>query len=340
MSETPHTPTKPTKSTKIIKSEDIIAENEGHIQLISPELSEKLNAKILEQNHKPGLYIVATPIGNIFDISLRALWILKKACCIFAEDTRQSRKLLDWYEIKTKVVACHEYNETDSSVISRINQINQINQDNGGIFALISDAGTPAISDPGYRLVNWCLENGVDVFPIPGASAAIAAMSASGMPSDRFTFFGFPPPKEKARKDFFENIRGEQGTLIFYESPNRLVSCLKDMLEIFGDRSCCVCREITKVFEEFKRRTLAESVRYFQEQKHKPTGEFVILLDGYSKKSEEINFEIIKEELKGMLQNEGIKMKDAVKILADKYAQKGIRRNKIYKIGIEIQEGL
>lgn len=303
-----------------------------NIQLITSELSEKLNSKILEQNHKGGLYVVATPIGNMFDISLRALWILKKARCIFAEDTRQSRKLLDWYGIKTKIVACHEYNETDFSVVSRL--------DRDGIFALISDAGTPAISDPGYRLVNWCLKNGIEVFPIPGASAAVTAMSASGMPSDRFVFFGFPPSKEKARRGFFDSLRGEQGTLIFYESPNRLLSCLRDMLEIFGDRYCCVCREITKIFEEFRRDTLSKNLQYFENQK--PTGEFVILLSGYEENEggKETSLESIlggiKMELEELLNEKSLK--ESAKILAEKYVKYGVGRNKIYKIGLELNK--
>lgn len=315
-----------------------------HPQLITSELSEKVNAKILSQNHKPGLYIVATPIGNMFDLSFRALWILKNATCVFSEDTRQSRKLLDWYGVNTKVVSCHEYNETDFSVISQLNHT--------GIFALISDAGTPAISDPGYRLVNWCLRNGVDVFPIPGASAVITAISASGIPSDRFTFVGFPPAKEKARRDFLRNLKDESGTLVFYESPNRLRSCLADMLEIFGNRCCCVCREITKIFEEFKRGTLAENLRYFEE--HKPIGEFVILV---SKSKEERNAESIAEisddisgtentgdkifaemdsEIKKLLGEKSVK--ESVKILAEKYGKYDIGRNKIYKRALELNK--
>lgn len=268
----------------------------------------------------------------MFDISLRALWILKTACCIFAEDTRQSRKLLDWYGIKTRVVACHEHNETDYSIISRIKS--------NKIFALVSDAGTPTVSDPGYRLVNWCLKNNINVFPIPGASAMTAAMSASGMPSNRFTFAGFLPQKGKARKDFLNDLKNEVGTLIFYESPNRLVSCLHDMFEIFGDRYCCVCREITKVFEEFKHGNLSENLLYFRS--HKPVGEFVILLSGHQKrrnnkeniKMEEI-FAEVEDKLSKLLEKKSLR--ESVKILAEEYRKCKLSRREIYSIGLKLR---
>ncbi len=290
--------------------------------LFTPQISERINTKLSEQNHKPGLYIVATPIGNILDISLRALGILKIARCVFAEDTRQSRKLFDWYGIKTKLIACHEYNETDFAVTSLI--------DKQEIYALISDAGTPTISDPGYKIVNWCLQNNIDIFPIPGASASIAALSASGMPSDKFTFFGFLPPKKNARKIFLENLGAETGTLIFFESPNRLLDTLEDMLKIFGDRKCCVCRELTKIFEEFKRGNISKMLQYFSA--NKPTGEFVILISGAvtdaKKETEEIFY-----ELNELLRNASLK--ESVSILSKKY---GINRNIIYKKALELKK--
>ena len=171
-----------------------------------PQISDTILRKLYEQQNKTGLYVVATPIGNIFDISLRALYILKKAKCIFAEDTRQSKKLLSFYGINTKLVACHEYNEIDDSVTSLIQQ--------DEIYALISDAGTPTISDPGYRIVNWCIENSIDVFPIPGASAFVAGLSVSGLPTDNFAFHGFLPPKLQARKSALENLKSEKMTMI------------------------------------------------------------------------------------------------------------------------------
>lgn len=307
------------------KNETLI-ETQATPILLTQELCTKLNSKILEQNHKPGLYIVATPIGNMFDISLRALWILKNAKYVFAEDTRQSQKLLNYYEIKAKLIACHEYNEIDSDVTSLV--------DSQEIFALISDAGTPAVSDPGYRIVNWCLQNKIDVFPIPGPSAAIAAISASGMSSDRFTFFGFLPPKKNARINFLKNIVSEKGTMIFYESPNRLCNTLQDMIEIFEDRLCCICREITKIFEQFKRGNLSECLNYFSE--NKPTGEFVILLSGaVDGKKEHLEQSNIMENIKAEMQNllDTISLKESAKIVAEKY---GISKNIAYRIGLEI----
>ena len=140
---------------------------------LSPTLLEKILNKISQQQNKPGLYLVATPIGNMFDISLRAIHILRSSKCVFAEDTRQARKLFDFYEIETQLIACHEYNEIDDSVISHIKE--------GEIYALISDAGSPMISDPGYRLVNWCVEREIEVFVVPGACAMVSALSLSGL---------------------------------------------------------------------------------------------------------------------------------------------------------------
>jgi 16S rRNA (cytidine1402-2'-O)-methyltransferase len=148
---------------------------------------EKISQKLHDQQHRPGLYVVATPIGNIFDISLRAIYILKKSKYIFAEDTRQSKKLLNFYDIATPLISCHEHNEIGVSITSRIKK--------NEIYALISDAGTPLISDPGYKITNWCLAQQIDIIPIPGASALVAGLSAAGLPTDSFTFYGFLPPK-------------------------------------------------------------------------------------------------------------------------------------------------
>lgn len=288
--------------------------------LLPTQLQEKINAKALEQDHKPGLYVVATPIGNILDISLRALCVLQRAKCIFAEDTRQSRKLLDWYGIKGRLVACHEYNEADSAVTTCIEM--------GEVYALITDAGTPAISDPGYKIVNWCINNGITVFPIPGASAPIVAMSASGMPSDRFTFFGFLPSKSHARKSLLENLKNEKGTLIFFESPNRLLDTLKNMFELLGDRSCCICRELTKIHEEFRRGNISDMIAHFSEKK--PIGEFVILVAGAT--AENADKTDISAELKELLQTKTVK--EVSKLIAEKYK---IAKNEVYKKALEIR---
>lgn len=282
---------------------------------------EKLNSKLLSQNHKPGLYVVATPIGNMLDISPRALAILSKSRCVFSEDTRQSRKLLSWYGIKTKLISCHERNEVDFSVTSLIKK--------NETYAIISDAGTPTVSDPGYRIVNWCLQNGIDVFPIPGASSPIAALSASGMPSDRFAFFGFIPTKKKAKRIFFKNLENEVGTLIFFESPNRLLDTIRDMSEIFGNRYCCVCRELTKIFEEFVRGGFSEILKHFE--LNKPEGEFVILVSG-NKSKEPSEKEISRELIKLIKENS---LKKSVKLMSEKY---NIRKNDAYKKALKLKK--
>lgn len=286
-----------------------------------PQISETIFRKLYEQQNKTGLYVVATPIGNIFDISLRALYILKKAKYIFAEDTRQSKKLLNFYGIDTRLIACHEYNETDDSVTSLI-QPNEI-------YALISDAGTPTISDPGYRLVNWCLEHSIDVFPIPGACAFVAGLSVSGLPTDNFAFHGFLPPKAQARKSALENLKSEKMTMIFLESPKRIAATLSEMLKVFGDRTCCVCREITKLFEEYKRGSLTELASYFS--KNASVGEFVVIVSGATEETPNENDFL--EELEKLLQIESLK--NAVRLVHEKY---NVSKNLVYKNALEIQQ--
>ncbi|MDR2646184.1 MAG: 16S rRNA (cytidine(1402)-2'-O)-methyltransferase [Holosporaceae bacterium] len=238
--------------------------------LLSSVLGEKISQKLHDQQHKPGLYVVATPIGNILDISLRALYIFKKSKYIFAEDTRQTKKLLNFYEIKTPLITCHEYNEDHPSVISKIEP--------NDIYALVSDAGTPLISDPGYRIVDWCVKHQIEVFPVPGACAPIAGLSAAGLPTDNFTFHGFLPSKARARRSRLDIVKDMTSTAVFLESPERILDSLQDMLEIFGDRRACICREITKIFEEFRRGNLSELIEYFS--KNKPIGEFLVIISG------------------------------------------------------------
>lgn len=267
------------------------------------------------------MYLVATPIGNLFDISLRALNILKKSKIIFAEDTRNSRKLLNFYEIDTPLVACHEYNEIMPVVVEKI--------ECGEIYSLISDAGTPTISDPGYRLVNWCVENGIEVVPIPGACAFVAGLCGSGLPTDRFTFCGFLPSKQHARYEALQDVKSKTETLIFLESPKRISESLKDMLKIFGDRHCCVCRELTKLYEDFQRGPLSKIIEHFSE--NEPTGEFVVIVSG--NKNEKINEEQIFSELIGLLQK--FRVKEAVEIIVEKYS---VNKKAIYQKALEIKE--
>jgi 16S rRNA (cytidine1402-2'-O)-methyltransferase len=219
---------------------------------------------------EPALYLVATPIGNLGDITLRALETLAGADVLAAEDTRVSRVLLDRYGISTRPYAYHEYNanEVGPKLIAALSA--------GKSVALVSDAGTPLVSDPGYRLVMEVLAAGLKVVPIPGASSVITALSAAGLPNEAFFFAGFLPQKEKARRDRLTEIADIPGTLLYFESPHRLPSSLKDAADVLGsDRQATVCRELTKTFEEFRRGTLSELAAYYAENDN-VKGEIVV----------------------------------------------------------------
>ncbi len=205
------------------------------------------------QTLPPGLYIVATPIGNLEDITLRALRILRSVDRVACEDTRQTQKLLSHFGIAVPTVSCHAHNERDRSdeLIAELQA--------GARIALVSDAGMPGISDPGAHLVAQAAAAGIAVIPIPGASAVVSALAASGLDTTSFLFVGFPPPRSGERRSFFETLRSERATLIFYEAPHRILESLRDAVEVFGgDRQAVAGREITKLHEEFLRGTLAE----------------------------------------------------------------------------------
>lgn len=223
------------------------------------------------------LYIVPTPIGNLEDMTIRAIRILKEVDIILAEDTRTSARLLNHYEIKNKLNSHHKFNEhkTVELIAQKIGE--------GKTVALISDAGTPGISDPGFLLVKTCLENDIEVECLPGATALIPALVNSGFPTDRFTFEGFLPQK-KGRQKKIKQLVNETRTMIFYESPYRLIKSLEQFAEFFGkDRKACVSRELTKLFEENKHGTLAELIEYFASKPIK--GEIVIVLEGYNEEN-------------------------------------------------------
>ena len=218
------------------------------------------------------LYLVPTPVGNLEDITLRALRILKEADLVLAEDTRTSGMLLKHFEIKNRLVSHHKFNEhkTADAFAARMAA--------GEVMALISDAGTPGISDPGFMLVRACVARGVTVQCLPGATAFVPALVASGLPCERFAFEGFLPQK-KGRASRLEALREEQRTMIFYESPYRVVKTLAQFAEVFGsERRCAACREISKLHEETVRGTLTEVQTHFAE--HEPRGEFVLIVEG------------------------------------------------------------
>ena len=218
------------------------------------------------------LYLVPTPVGNLEDITFRALRILKEADLVLAEDTRTSGMLLKHFEIKNRLVSHHKFNEhqTADAFAARMAA--------GEVMALISDAGTPGISDPGFMLVRACVARGVTVQCLPGATAFVPALVASGLPCERFAFEGFLPQK-KGRASRLEALREEQRTMIFYESPYRVVKTLAQFAEVFGsERRCAACREISKLHEETVRGTLTEVQTHFAE--HEPRGEFVLIVEG------------------------------------------------------------
>ena len=230
------------------------------------------------ENHnlRGTLFIVATPVGNLEDITFRAVKTLKEVDLIAAEDTRHSRKLLLHYDIDTRLISCHEHNEVDKTpgIIRHLK--------NGLNIALISDAGTPTISDPGYKLVTSVAREKISFIPIPGCNAAIAGLSVAGLPTDSFTFLGFLPKKKQKQKQALEILKTQIPTLIFYESPRRVKTLISTMLIIFGDRKACLAREITKLHEEYVRGNLSEILKKLEE-KESVKGECSLFVRGCSK---------------------------------------------------------
>lgn len=224
------------------------------------------------------LYLVSTPIGNLEDITLRAIRILKEADVIAAEDTRQTLKLLNHFDINKPLTSFFRHNENKKGeyIISLLKE--------GKNIALVSDAGTPAISDPGEELVSLAIEEDITVIPVPGPVAATSGLIISGLPTGRFTFEGFLPMNKKNRKDRLESLEQEQRTMIFYEAPHKLKSTLKDMREFLGNRKISLAREMTKIHEEVIRTTLDEAIIKYEEEN--PKGEFVLIVAGYDGKTE------------------------------------------------------
>ena len=218
------------------------------------------------------LYLVATPIGNLADITHRALQVLRDVDLIACEDTRHTHKLLQHYGITTKTISYHEHNEQQRGA-ELIDQLKQ-----GSDIAVVSDAGTPSISDPGFRLVRAAIESEIAVVPVPGPSALISALIAAGLPTDEFFFAGFLPSRSNARRVRLDELRSVPGTLIFYESPHRLATTLRDAYEVLGEREAVVARELTKLHEEIRRGRLSELAKHYVDEEN-PRGEIVVLID-------------------------------------------------------------
>ena len=287
----------------------------------------------LNKNKTDGiLYICGTPIGNLEDITLRVLKILKEVELIAAEDTRHTKKLLNHYLIDTKVSSYYEYNK-----FKKATYLVEILK-NGQDIALVSDAGMPGISDPGYVLINLALKNNIKIIPVPGVSALVTALVVSGLPTDKFVFEGFLPRKTKERKRYFRNTENEERTIIFYEAPHRLKRTLKDMLEIWGDRKIVIARELTKMYEEIIRGKLSQIVTEISTKEIK--GEITLVVQGGIKKkgNDAIDFlkdECIMEKYLKKLKNQGYSNKEITKIAQEKL---NIPKNMVYKKLLEMKK--
>jgi 16S rRNA (cytidine1402-2'-O)-methyltransferase len=270
----------------------------------------------------PGiLYIVATPIGNLEDITFRALRVLREVDVIAAEDTRHTQILLSHHDIHTPLTSYHEHNEKTKAqeLVTRLAR--------GKNIALVSDAGTPAISDPGFRLVVQAIRAGVRIIPIPGASALTAVLSATGLPTDRFVFEGFLPAKKKLRRERLQTLRDETRTLIFYEAPHRLKDTLDDIHELLGNREAVLAREVTKIHEEFLRGPVSALVREIGSGEVR--GEVTLIISGSAGESR-VNEDLLKAEIRE-LKGQGLRVKEIAEVLGEKF---GYSKKDIYRLAL------
>lgn len=286
----------------------------------------------MEKIKKGTLYIVGTPIGNLGDITIRAIETLKSVDVVLAEDTRQTLKLLNHFNIQKHLVSYHRHNE-DEKIKNVVEFL-----DSGKNLALVSDAGMPIISDPGQNLIKYLVANKYDIITIPGVTAVITAIVKSGLDSTRFTFEGFLSVNKKQRKKRLEDLKNEERTMVFYEAPHKLLATLKDMYSILGNRNICIARELTKIHEEYIYTTLKDAILKVEEYGIK--GEIVLLIEGKDlniieqEKLLELNNIDVKELVKEYI-SKGITKKDAIKQVAK---QKGVNKNEVYKECIDIKE--
>lgn len=281
----------------------------------------------MSSDPKPGtLYLVGTPIGNLEDMTFRAVRILQNVDLIAAEDTRHTGKLLHHFQISTPQISYHDNNRHSRTqeLVERLQQ--------GKAIALVTDAGTPGISDPGYELTKACAEVGIPVVPIPGASAAITALTASGLPCDRFVFEGFLPAKSQARRAYLEGLKAESRTLIFYEAPHRLRQTLPDLLILGKERQIVLARELTKLHEEIWRGTIDEAVEHYRDRE--PQGEFTIVIAGAELSHPVLSEDAIKAELQTLLK-QGLSRSEASRQLAQ---QTSLPRRQIYQLALSLLE--
>jgi 16S rRNA (cytidine1402-2'-O)-methyltransferase len=270
---------------------------------------------------------VATPIGHMEDITLRAIRMLKEVGLIAAEDTRQTRKLIKRYEVSTPLISYHDHNKEKRTpaLLEKLKAGNSI--------ALVTDAGTPSISDPGHYLVRAAIRAAIPVVPIPGASALIAALSVSGLPTDNFVFAGFVPRKPAKRKHFLERLKGELRTLIFYESPKRLLALMQEIINLMGDRNAAVARELTKVHEEILRGSLSEILKVLR-ARPSLKGECTLLVRGYEG-TEEFDRNLLVRDLRRLGLDTGRPLSELVKEVARRY---GLPRKLVYEEALKLKK--
>jgi 16S rRNA (cytidine1402-2'-O)-methyltransferase len=269
----------------------------------------------------PALYVVATPIGNLEDISLRALRILRSAKLIAAEDTRKTRRLLTTYNIKTPTTSYHEHNKW-----SKMEYLLDALQE--GDVALVSEAGTPGISDPGYELIVAAIERGISVVPIPGPSVIITALMVSGLATEQFNYLGFLPRQTNSRLRLLKAVVDESGTLVFFEAPHRLLESLKDLLATLGDRRIAVCRELTKLHEEVLRGRISEAIEHFTE----PRGEFTLVVEGKKTTAKPQLTNDIERQLRKMRLS-GVPAKEAIVRVGK---ETGLSRKELYQAWLKL----
>ena len=268
----------------------------------------------------PTLYVVATPIGNLEDISLRALRTLREVKLIAAEDTRKTKRLLTAYGLKTPLTSYHEQNKR-----AKLGYI--LGQLEEGDVALVSDAGTPGISDPGYELIVAASQRDIPVVPIPGPSAIITALVISGLPTDRFIYIGFLPRKSGDRRRLLESVTGESGTIVALETPHRLRESLDDILLVLGDRRIAICRQLTKIHEEVFRGKISQAMEHFTQ----PRGEFTLVIEGKRGGEPQLTSDI-KQQLRQMSQS-GLAAKEAVAKVA---GDTGLSKKELYRAWLEV----
>jgi 16S rRNA (cytidine1402-2'-O)-methyltransferase len=273
------------------------------------------------------LYVVATPIGNLEDISMRAIRVMKEADIIVAEDTRRTKVLLNAFKISTPLISLHEHNEKEKSlfIIEKINT--------GKDIVYVTDAGTPCISDPGCFLISRAHDENITVIPVPGPSAVITALSVSGFIADCFVFCGFLPARQNDRKKYLQELKSEERTIVFYESPIRIMASLNDLRDILGNREIVLARELTKKFEEIRRGYISAIIDELTDRKIK--GEITIIIKGEKIKATALSDEEIKQKIAEIKQNSDVSLRDAV---AEVARNTGVSKKRVYEIGIKLDK--